>query len=124
MSCENEFDLFRHASNLGNIEASIRFISFEPLLRWRGLDKLVEVLKDVARVQWVIIGGVTKHPELPQPQISWVKDIVTACDHAGVKVFLKNSLYWLLEDTIPNPLFWKRDVISNILRQEMPESKR
>lgn len=118
VSCENEFDLFRHSSALGNIEAKVRFISFEPLLRWRGLDRLTEVLRDVARIQWVIIGAVTKCPELPQPKVEWVREIVGAADKAGVKVFLKNNLRIILpyEKWCYNhepPQIWK-------LRQEMP----
>lgn len=104
------------------IEAKVKFISFEPLLKWwdrismaedeYAIEKLAESFR-ILSISWIIIGSCTgrnyeidelakKYPELTpmpwdgkwtlQPKIEWVKEIVEACDKAGVKVFLKNNL--------------------------------
>ena len=70
-----------------------------------------------AGISWVILGSQTK-PYKP-PEISWIKEIVEACDKAGVKVFLKNNLRDLLvPDALMNDVFWESEKAK--LRQEMP----
>ncbi len=98
---------------LKDVEAKVKFYSFEPLLeRVRvssiGLDR---------RVQWVIIGSQTR-PYKP-PKIEWVQEIVQACDKAGIPVFLKNNLWDLVyTEAWDNDLFWANDKAT--LRQKMP----
>jgi len=74
---------------LWEIEAKIKFISFEPLL---GLAKPTPLIlsKLNAGINWLIIGAQTK-PYKP-PRIEWVKEIVEAADRAGIPVFLKDNL--------------------------------
>jgi len=86
---------------LPGIKASIKYVSIEPLL-----DRILvsgQTLR-VCGINWVIIGA-QSYPTV-MPEISWVKDIIEACDKAGVRVLLKNSL---------RPLFPNQK-----LRQEMP----
>lgn len=119
---------------LSRIEATVKFISFEPLLRWAmyGVDKVREALI-VMGVNWLIIGALTgtKYELLEvsqkwnisginqgltmmpygkkwtlQPEIEWVEEIVRAADKAGVKVFQKDNL---------------KPLLGNNLRQELPE---
>lgn len=82
-------------SYLNRIEARVKFISFEPLLRWAmyGVDKVRESLI-VMGINQVIIGAQTK-PYKP-PKIEWVEEIVRACDKADIPVFLKDNLSPLL----------------------------
>jgi len=47
-----------------------------------------------AGISWLILGSQTK-PYRP-PRIEWVKEIVEACDKAGIPVFLKDNLEPLL----------------------------
>lgn len=138
---------------LHKVEAKVKYISFEPLLeRMNGgecegkrLDYLIE-----AGIKWVIIGSQTgtlseikktmfHYPELTlmpfgkkwtlQPKIEWVKEIVEACDKAGIPVFLKENLRPLLpEPRIGLPYFYKpkrlegkRNEFEWILRQELPQ---
>ena len=74
-----------------------------------------------AGIGWVIIGAQTK-PYKP-PEIEWVKEIIEACDKAGVKVFLKNNLLKLLPVEKP---YWvgltgkKDEHLTAKLRQEIP----
>lgn len=90
-------------------EAKVKFISFEPLLYEPtpfALYRLTEAML-LKQVNWIIIGAQTK-PYKP-PKIEWVKEIVEACDKAGVPVFEKNNL----ESLLKRPL-----------RQEMPKVRR
>lgn len=70
-----------------------------------------------AGISWVIIGAVTKCPELPQPEKIWVEEIVRAADEAGVKVWLKASLYNALWGNDPIWAWSSRGT----LRKEIPE---
>ncbi len=109
---------------LADIKASVKYISFEPLL-----GSVAEPAKYIgglhqsflsAGIKWVIIGSQTK-PYRP-PTIEAVREIVEACDKAGIPVFLKDNLKPLLENTVP---FSQRyiDKLKGYtwrLRQEMP----
>ena len=85
---------------LSEIEATTKYISFEPLLE----SPAVVHLTYGEIVNWIIIGAQTK-PYKP-PEISWVKEIIEAADKASIPVFLKDNLKPLLGDN---------------LRQELPE---
>jgi len=103
-------------AHLNNIEAKNAFISCEPLLEEPPADLDLSAIK----FNWLILGSCTgsnkdlwpikaKHPELTlmpwekkwtlQPSIVWVAKLVNSADKAGVKVFLKNNLAPLLEET-------------------------
>jgi len=128
---------------LVHIKATVRYISFEPLLA--EIPMTPEQLK--ASCNWLIIGACTgtkaemtelvrKYPELmlmpfgnkwtAQPPISWLREIIEAADKAGVKVFLKDNLepLWTLENR--KEPFFKFSRVSpgatevGKLRQEMP----
>jgi len=74
--------------HLSNIQAKVKFISFEPLLGFIGMNDHMN-LKGI--VDWVIIGAQTKPSVFPK--IEWVQEIVEAADKAGIPVFLKDNLY-------------------------------
>ncbi len=118
---------------LKDVEASVRYISFEPLLA----DPVVGIL-DNRRYQWpvmhgsivenvldwLIIGAQTK--PIVQPKIEWVREIVEAADKAGTPVFFKNSLKPLL--FVPERLGYMTlnhregtPQLSEHLRQEFPK---
>jgi len=85
---------------LSMVEASVKFLSLEPLLSW---DKEASYFFQSGAINWLIIGAQTKPTVFPE--IAWVREIVEAADRAGVKVFQKDNLRPLLGDN---------------LRQEMP----
>lgn len=93
------------AGALPQIEAKVKYISFEPLLGriQHTTIPYLEALFKEGWLQWMIIGSQTK-PTL-YPEISWVEEIVEAADKAGVSVFEKNNL---------TPILGKN------LRQEFP----
>lgn len=116
---------------LKDIEASVRFISFEPLLGRIPNDSFWPLLGSLKKcgVDWVIIGAQTK-PYKP-PKMEWVQDIIEQADEAGVPVFLKNNLKPLYKEIIDSEpdhrndyrgWVWRDLVHNNIqLRQEMPQ---
>ena len=103
---------------LSRMEASVKFLSLEPLLSW---DKEPTYFFQSGGVSWLVIGACTGSLEdikkvnyahkdtdglmpMPygnrwtlQPKIEWVKEIVEAADKAGIPVFLKDNLKPLLE---------------------------
>ena len=74
---------------LSEVKASIKFLSFEPLLEWGSeLDECWE--EGLEGINWVIIGAQTAPVRLPE--IEWVHSIVGAADLAGSLVFMKDNI--------------------------------
>ena len=99
---------------LSRIEASVKFLSLEPLLSW---DKEPSYFFESGGVSWLIIGAQTKPTVLPR--IEWVQEIVQAADKAGIRVFLKDNLKPVLNYPFTNP--WAYAPNHWDIRQEMPE---
>ena len=76
------------------------------------MNKLLE-----AGISLVILGSQTKPTVMPK--IEWVREIVSACDKAGIPVFLKDNLKPLIDKT-PN-IVGLTQYGSAKLRQEMPD---
>ena len=79
---------------LANIQATIKYISIEPMLDRMNIPLLDEVFKNCT-ISWVLIGAQTK-PTI-MPKIEWVQEIVQACRTANIPIFLKNNLEPILE---------------------------
>jgi len=76
------------------IKATVKFISFEPLLASSRLDK--RDLED-AGINWLIIGAETgnRNGKPPLSEVhKWAGEIIRAADEAGIPVFLKDNLKW------------------------------
>ena len=121
VTCTTSQQLYHSWDYLWLIKAKVKYISFEPLLE--RIDANLENIFGFAGISWVIIGAQTK-PTV-KPKIEWVREIIEACDKAGVKVFLKNNLKLLLKQeslmgTKEEKLFWN-DPSWKSLRQEMPK---
>ncbi len=105
-----------------DVQAAVKFISFEPLLSWDMSVPDTEWTLKTAGINWAIIGAQTK-PYKP-PELSWVEWIVEAADKAGIPVFLKNSLEPLVESSGFQKAGWaaKEWVQCKypVLRQEFP----
>ncbi|MDP2735369.1 MAG: DUF5131 family protein [bacterium] len=93
---------------LANVEASVRFISFEPLL---GSVGIIEHPNMKGWVDWVIIGAQSKPTRLPNTE--WVREIIEAADSAGIPVFLKDNLN---SENLPSNAFNKEGLV----RREVP----
>jgi protein gp37 len=79
------------------VRASVKFISFEPLLS--SINPML-LQNTLPAIDWLIIGAQTK-PYKP-PQIEWVQEIVKAADKADIPVFLKDNLIPLLQQNNHN----------------------
>lgn len=126
--------MYHSVQHLYNIEAKVKYISVEPLLASLAGDSLV---LSTQFVDWVIIGAqtgsykdiviaATKYAGTMmqygnkwtlQPPIKYVREIVEACDKAGMPVFLKENLKPLFASG--EPKYWAIDN-SGFLRQELP----
>jgi protein gp37 len=72
-------------THLADVDAAVRYISFEPLHE--------EIVLDMGVLDWGIIGQQT-NPDLP-PLLGWVYGLIDCLDRAGAKVFLKGNLQWI-----------------------------
>jgi len=77
----------RALSYLADVDAAIRYISFEPLHD--------EIVLDMEILDWGIIGQQT-NPDLP-PLSGWVYGLIDCLDRAKAKVFLKDNLHWFVK---------------------------
>lgn len=68
------------------VNASVRFLSVEPLLQDLG-----EI--DLAGIHWVIVGG-ESGPKARPMKLEWVEDIRRQCEDAGVEFFFKQWGGW------------------------------
>jgi len=109
-----------HLGDLRNANAKVKFISFEPLLKWdidliHQREVFPEILKDLG-INWLIIGQCTPVKQSTMPKIEWVKEIVDAADKAKIPVFLKNNLNSCKISDYPELLD-----SHGMLRQEFPK---
>lgn len=71
---------------LRQVDASVRFLSVEPLLQDLG-----EI--DLTGIHWVIVGG-ESGPKARPMKLEWVADIKRQCEEAGVEFFFKQWGGW------------------------------
>jgi len=113
---------------LRGVTATVKYISFEPLLDWRepvlkytepvfGTD--ISTRLSTLDISWCIIGAQT-HPTV-WPNRYWMAEIIDACDKSNIPVFLKDNLKILVNDDYRQAgrfNFWTPKAE---LRQEMPK---
>lgn len=106
---------------LEGIQASVKYVSLEPLLDWKVGINAGDFIK-AAGGSWLIIGAQTKPGVRPPGE--WVGDIILRCHEAGVAVFLKESLRYAYDGGWPqHPFFWhyENDPHGWNLLQEFPD---
>lgn len=81
-------ECLRRIAWLYHVRASVRFISYEPLL---GPINYIPSWLD-----WVIVGAMTG-PGAVRPEDKWVQKLIDLADVQGIPVFLKNNLHWHAE---------------------------
>lgn len=74
------------------IEATVKFVSIEPLLDYSPMD--------FRWVNWVICGRQTPLHHTSMPSMNWIHDIVKRADELRLPVFLKNNLRSLIPEEI------------------------
>ncbi len=73
---------------LSGIKASVKFISYEPLLSEIDFSGAY----DLSELQWAICGQQTPVKEATMPKLGWVEEVVGATGKASIPVFLKDNL--------------------------------
>jgi len=84
-------------TELGHIEATVKYLSIEPLLG--SLQPPIDRRLSQAGINGVIIGAQTKPTIYPNPR--WVHEIIVACREAGIPYFLKDNLAGCLPKEAP-----------------------
>jgi len=119
VSVTNQEQYDRAIEYLKNVEAPVKFLSFEPLLSEIKLD-----LRDLKRagISWVIIGAQAPRSIKTFPNWEWVREIIDACDIIKIPVFLKNNLGLSKYDSGGFLPYYKRHSSGTMeLRQELPK---
>lgn len=86
VTVENKDDGLPRIEKLRNLNASVLFLSVEPLL-----EDLGEV--DLTNIDWVIVGGESGNQARPMDK-SWVENIKIQCDAKDVAFFFKQWGTW------------------------------
>lgn len=86
VSVENRKYGLPRIDELREVEASIRFLSVEPLL-----EDIGQI--DLTGIHWVIVGG-ESGPKARPMKPEWVAAIKEQCEHAGVAFFFKQWGGW------------------------------
>lgn len=83
-------------TGLGQIKATVKFISFEPLLERIFADNwgsdIPRLTLQLTGINWLIIGQQTPVSKKTEPKLGWIKEIVEAAEKAKIPVFLKDNL--------------------------------
>jgi protein gp37 len=120
VSCTGDQQMFNKAMfGLSQVNAKVKFISFEPLLEHQVMYSDWLTLFGKPLIQWLIIGQQTPVKAATMPKVSWIKEIVEAADSASIPVFLKDNLRSILP--LPKKLFCTVHPTGvRYLRQEFP----
>ncbi len=104
---------------LSKVKASIKFLSFEPLLQ--GVNGTPLSNLRLAGINWLIIGQQTPVSEKTRPEVEWITEIVDAANNAEIPIFIKDNMETILhhweQDSVYANLFRNGD---ESLRQEFP----
>ena len=101
--------------HLIGVQATVKFVSFEPLLSH--IDKML-LQNTLPALDWMICGQQTPVNQETKPEVEWLENIVNSADKLNLPIFLKNNLDTLL------PKYWDDGVnfrnSDGTLRQEFP----
>jgi protein gp37 len=90
--------------HMKNIEASIRFMSIEPL--WFDVAPVFEAWLEQGEdlpFEWVIIGAATNGSKTFQPKYEWTASLVDLLERQNIPIFFKGNLEWSdWRDEFPN----------------------
>jgi len=99
--------LHAYLDQLTYVEASVRFLSAEPLWFDAG-QVLADWVQHHGRLpfEWLIVGAATNGSKTYQPRAEWVNRLLAILDEQGVPVFFKGNLHWSpWRENFPMPAF-------------------
>lgn len=120
VSATNKVQFLTGMNYMANVKATVKFVSFEPLLE--SVESSSPIGKHLMNggINWVIIGRQTPVSAKTMPHITDIQKIIFAANEIPIPVFLKNKLKGFLPfQQFPDG--WK-DVYK--LRQEFPNGGR
>jgi len=117
VSATNQQQFDNAVKYLKEVEATVKYISFEPLL---GRIQITHIDLHETGISWVIIGAQTPFSIKTVPKIEWVNEIVEAADKAGIPVFQKDNLKPLFTVGLYTTWWGSDDGYGVTLRQEFP----
>ena len=122
VSCTDATMLTKAYVPLRSIKATVKFISFEPLLKWdMSQNDLGWTLEEMG-IGWVIVGQQTPTNQATMPKEQWVDDISSVCDKSNVPIFLKDNLRpSLFTEEKEIGKLWGDKSLKFSLRQEWPK---
>jgi protein gp37 len=123
VSATNDAMMVNAVKSLKHIKATVKFISFEPLLERVETAWMNTFMAD-AGVNWIICGQQTPVTPSTLPRLEWIKEIVQAADMAGIPVFLKDNLLELVNYEKPDTAFAFNEKLKDTnryYRQEFPK---
>jgi len=117
-SATNSEQAIRAMTELDFVDASVKFLSMEPLLSSDGYTKWEYI--SFKKINWLIIGQQTPINAKTLPRIKDIQHILQGADNAGVSVFLKSNLRGFL----PFRQHYKVDYHDKCysLRQDFPKT--
>ncbi len=79
-------------TNLMKVIAGKRIVSFEPLLYNVCKEINLNYILSKLRIDWIIIGRLTRFGHKYDPELSWIKQIVEVARQNQISIFLKDNL--------------------------------
>lgn len=108
-SATNAPEFFLAHKSLIQVNARMKFVSFEPLIGRITHLNYIRIISLAECANWIIIGAMTgPKAKANAPRLEWVNEILSAADLANIPVFMKDNLHQHFPDLI--------------LRQEFPNA--
>lgn len=84
-----------YLKHMKKIEASVRFMSIEPLW-FNVVPVLEECLQNEGGLpfEWVIIGAASNGSQIYQPRTEWTESLIDLLDKMEIPIFFKGNLLW------------------------------
>ncbi len=90
VSITKPIEMYPRIVNLYQVQAKVKFISFEPLLGDVGQFRFQGYLG--GKVDWIIVGKLTRHGHEYDPKQFWIESIVNYAKKFNTPIFLKDNL--------------------------------
>jgi len=98
VSVTNLLAFYSAMHHMASVKATIKYISYEPLLESMAGAQPIEEHLTNGGIQWLLIGSQTKPTVMPKKV--WVDEIIGACKKANIPYFLKDNLKPLMGDDL------------------------
>ena len=86
--------IYRRLNYMGQVQATVRFLSAEPLWRDAGvaLENYHMPEERELPLEWIIIGAMSKGAKVYQPNYGWASNMVMLAEDLGIPVYMKHNI--------------------------------